>query len=145
MTLMVLKGISPLGTLFVARARHSFGGIDCKKCSIAGKSSTGSSSSLSRSDGMFRASFQIHFSTSSAILASLASGSVALLGKGFTICRRRVNSDLKRSQYKDVELKGKESLYRTTVIRRHVANNLRMIMLINRDRSLTLLLGLSSV
>ena len=49
MTLIVLRGISPQGTLFVARARHSFGGTDCRKCSTAGNSSTGSRRCFSKS------------------------------------------------------------------------------------------------
>ena len=95
-TLIVLKGISPHGTLFVARARHSLGGTDCKKCSMAGKSSTGSNFVSLRSCGMFRANFQIHFSTNSATLASSAPGSVPLLGNGFTICNRRAKRALYR-------------------------------------------------
>lgn len=94
-TLIVRNGMSPLGTLFVARARHSFGGIDCRKCSIAGKSSTGSRSCFSRSEGIFLASFQMHLSTSSATFASFESAAVPLLGNGLTIRRRRVNSALK--------------------------------------------------
>jgi hypothetical protein len=89
MTLMVRKGISPHGTLLVALARHSFGGTDCKKCSIAGNNSTGSRCCSLRSCGMFLANFQTHFSTSSATLDSLDSGVVPLLGNGFTICKSR--------------------------------------------------------
>ena len=94
--------MSPHGTLFVALARHSLGGTDCRKCSIAGKSSTGSRSFFSRSCGMFRASFQTHFSTSSATLASCESGEVPLLGNGLTICKSNVNRALK-DEYQYIE------------------------------------------
>lgn len=87
-TLIVLSGISPQGTLFVARARHSLGGTDCKKCSMAGNNSTGSKRESPRSCGIFLANFHTHFKTNSATLDSLESGRVPLLGKGFTICNR---------------------------------------------------------
>ena len=94
MTLIVRRGMSPQGTLLVARARHSLGGTDCKKCSMAGNNSTGSSFCSSRSCGIPRASFHMHFSTSSATFASLESGAVPLLGKGFTTCSNNTKSDL---------------------------------------------------
>lgn len=84
-TLIVRRGMSPQGTLFVARARHSFGGTDCKKCSMAGKSSTGSSLSSFKSCGMFLANFQTHFNTNSATFDSCESGKVPCAGKGLTI------------------------------------------------------------
>jgi hypothetical protein len=104
-TLMVRRGISPQGTLFVARARHSFGGTDCKKCSMAGKSSTGSSLSSFRSCGMFLANFQTHFSTNSATLASCDSGKVPLEGKGLTICKSRAKRDLAQAMVNDFMIK----------------------------------------
>jgi hypothetical protein len=94
-TLMVRRGISPHGTLLLARARHSLGGTDCRKCSTAGNSSTGSKLDLLRSSGIFRASFQMHFSTSSATLASVESGNVPFAGNGLTICSSRANRALK--------------------------------------------------
>ena len=93
-TLIVLNGISPQGTLLVARARHSFGGTDCKKCSTAGNNSTGSRMCFSRSCGIFRASFQTHLRTSSATLASCESGLVPFAGNGLTIRRSKANSAL---------------------------------------------------
>ena len=87
MTLIVLNGMSPHGTLLVARARHSLGGIDWRKCSIAGNNSTGSKCDSARSCGMFLANFQIHLSTSSATFDSFESGRTPLLGKGLTICK----------------------------------------------------------
>lgn len=94
-TFIVRKGISPQGILLVARARHSFGGTDCRKCSMDGNNSTGSSACFSRSWGMFLASFQMHLRTSSATLNSLESVVVPLLGNGLTIWSRRLKSPLK--------------------------------------------------
>lgn len=91
---MVLSGMSPQGTLLVARARHSLGGTDCRKCSMAGNSSTGSRCRLLRSSGILLASFHTHLSTNSAILDSLESGKVPLLGNGLTIRNKSVKSAL---------------------------------------------------
>ena len=135
--------MSPLGTLLVARARHSFGGIDCRKCSIAGNSSTGSNSCFSRSVGMLRASFQIHFNTNSATFASFESGMVPFSGNGLTICSSKENNAL--SKRKLCITSDTLHPHLKTVILRHVAKSRRMIILINRERSFTLLLSLSSV
>jgi hypothetical protein len=110
---------------------------------MAGNSSTASSERFSRSWGMFRASFQMHLRTSSAILASFASGGVPREGKGFTSVRRRANNELEHDQTRVRHRHG--NAYRKTDIRRAVENMRRMIMLMNRDRSLTWLFGLSSV
>jgi hypothetical protein len=92
---MVRRGMSPQGTLLVALARQSLGGIACKHLSIAGKNSAGSSNCLSRSLGRFLASFQMHFKTSSATFASCESGVVRLLGNGLTILSSSENNDLR--------------------------------------------------
>lgn len=94
MTLIVRRGMSPQGTLFVALARHSFGGTDCRKCSMAGNNSTGSRRFLSRSCGILRANFHTHFSTSSATFASCESDDVPLAGNGLTIWSSSENSAL---------------------------------------------------
>ena len=96
MTFIVRKGMSPQGTLLVALARHSFGGTDWRKCSIAGNNSTGSRACFSRSWGMFLANFQMHLRTSSATLNSLESAVVPSEGNGLTIWSRRLKSALKR-------------------------------------------------
>lgn len=92
---MVLNGMSPHGTLLVALARHSFGGTDCRKCSMAGNNSTGSNTCFSRSCGMFLANFQIHFSTSSATLKSCESADAPLVGNGLTIWSNKLNKALR--------------------------------------------------
>lgn len=61
---------------------------------MAGNNSTGSNSCSLRSCGIFLASFQTHFKTSSATFDSLESDNVPLLGKGFTICKSNANSAL---------------------------------------------------
>ena len=143
-TLIVRSGISPAGTLFVALARHSLGGTDCKKCSMAGKSSEGSNKCFSRSPGIFRANFQTHFSTNSATLASRESGCVPFDGNGLTTCNRRPNKALTRND--QPELPPRRTLtHRKTTMRRPVANSRRIIMLINRERSFTFESWLSSV
>lgn len=143
MTLIVRRGISPQGTLFVARARHSFGGTDCKKCSTAGNNSTGSSRCSPRSCGIFLANFQIHFSTNSATFASLESGEVPFVGKGFTIWSSSANRALMLRQ--GVEGLELSKTYRNIDIRLPVANSRKMIMLMNLDKSFTFFTGLSSV
>jgi hypothetical protein len=82
MTLIVRNGMSPHGTLFAERCRQSLGGIVCKNVSRAGRSSIGSMAPFCRSAGMFLASFQTHFRTNSATLASLASAVVPFAGNG---------------------------------------------------------------
>ncbi len=141
---MVRKGISPHGTLFVARARHSFGGTDCRKCSTAGNSSTGSRICFSRSCGIFLASFQTHLRTSSATLASCESGLVPFAGKGFTILNNRANKALCATSMMTSD-SSRVPAYRKMDILLPVANKRRMIILMNRDRSLTLPSGLLSV
>ena len=142
---MVRNGMSPHGTLLVARARHSFGGTDCKKCSMAGNNSTGSRCCSLRSCGMFLANFQTHFNTSSATFDSLESGVVPLLGNGFTICRSKEKRALHAVKNYYCFKIYQETAYRKIDILLPVANNRRMIILMNRDKSFTFLTRLSSV
>ena len=145
MTLMVLRGMSPTGILFWARCRHSLGGIDCRNCSMAGKSSTASRVPLASSCGRLRAIFQTHFRTSSASFASFDPIVVPLGGKGFVICSNKANSALLYQV--DLISPNERSCraYRKIDIRLPVANIRRTIILMKRERSLTLGSSLSSV
>ena len=59
---------------------------------------------------MFLASFQTHFSTNSATLASCDSGKVPLEGKGLTICKSSAKSDLAHAMVNDfIMIKSEQS------------------------------------
>lgn len=144
MTLIVRKGISPQGTPLVALARHSLGGIDWRKCSIAGKSSTGSIFPSFKSCGIFLASFHMHLRTNSATFESFESGRVPLAGKGFTICSNKANSAL-NDELGQIMPKTIDDTHRKMDILLPVAKSRRIIIFMNLERSFTLVMLLSSV
>jgi hypothetical protein len=95
---------------------------------------------------MFLANFQTHFSTNSATLASCDSGKVPLEGKGLTICKSRAKRDLAQAMVNDFMIKKYEhSAHRKIDILRPVANSRKIIILMNRDKSFTFVMLLSSV
>jgi len=144
-TFIVRKGMSPHGTLLAARDRQSFGGTDCRECSIAGKTSTASRQPLSRSLGILRASFQMHLRTSSATLASCDSGCILFPGKGLTIFKSSANKALEQIRLLSIARCIDGIAHRNTDIRLAEPNTFKIIRLMNLEISLTFVSELSSV